>query len=183
MNRIFLAYFFSSFLLNSLSAQDSTRTGLLYGNNHSYYLTAPVGWIIDNQSGREDGMNAVFYPKGSSWADGETVMYTTFVNFDSIKKETIRDIISGDSARFHQASPQSRVKKQTPVEIGKNKKAVIYSFSMEGNYETVAYLEEKKGIVVIVLSSKNKNGPVNNNKAFESLLKSYRFLTDKVNIK
>jgi hypothetical protein len=170
------------FSLNSLHAQDSTRTGLLYGHNHSYYLTAPVGWVIDNLNGKEEGFNAVFYPKGSSWAGAETVMYTTYVSFDSTKKETVNDVIKSDSAAFRQNSPQLRVKKQNPIDIGKNKKAIVFSFSMEGNYETVAYLEEKKGVVVIVISSKNKNGCINNNASFESLVKSYRFLTDKVNI-
>lgn len=179
----FACVFFFLFSFHNLLAQDSTRTGLLYGHDHSYYLTAPVGWIIDNQNGREEGMNAVFYPKGSSWSDAETVMYTTYVSFDSAKKETIGDIIASDSARFRQASSQSRVKKQIPVDIGKGKKAIVYNFSMDGNYETVAYMQEKKGVIVMVISSKNKNGCINNYKSFESLLKSYRFLTDKVNIK
>jgi hypothetical protein len=138
--------------------------------------------VIDKASGREDGMTAVFYPTGSSWATGETVMYATYVNFDSTKKETVKDIIAIDSIQFQKASPQLRVKKQTPIKIGKDRKAIVYSYSAEGNYEMVAYLAEKKGVILIVLSSKNKNGPVNYNQAFESLVKSYRFLTDKVSI-
>jgi hypothetical protein len=184
MKKIFFIIFFIPLLFSfHLQAQDSTRTGLLYGQNHSYYLTAPLGWIIDNTSGREEGFTAVFYPEGSSWADAETVMYATYVNYDSTKKETVKDIITSDSVQFQQAAPQLRVKRLSPIQIGKDKKAIIYSYSSEGNYETVAYLGEKKGVIVIVLSSKNKNGPVNYNRSFESLVKSYRFLTDKVNIK
>lgn len=165
------------------NAQDSIRTGLIYGHDHSYYLTTPPGWVIDNQNGRELGMNAVFYPKGSSWDDAETVMYTTYISFDSSKNETVKDVIAADSIQYKKTSPQLRIKKQTPVKIGKNKKAIVYSFSVEGNYEIAAYLEEKKGVILIVISSKNKNGCINNYKSFESLIKSYRFLTDKVNIK
>ncbi len=43
-----------------------TNTGLIYGHNHSYFLTAPSGWVIDNESGREENLMAVFYPKGES---------------------------------------------------------------------------------------------------------------------
>jgi hypothetical protein len=182
MKKKFLVLFFFLFLLQFARAQDSIRTGLLYGHNHSYYLTAPLGWVIDNQSGREMGFTAVFYPQGSTWADAETVMYTTYVSFDSTKNETLKDIIRADSTQFLKTSPLLKIKKQAPVNIGKDKKAIIYSYSTDGNYETVAYLEEKKGVVMIVLSSEDKNGPINENKAFISLIKSYRFLTDKVNI-
>lgn len=176
--------FFSFCFFANVKAQDSTNTALLYGHNHSYYLTAPIGWIMDNESGREQGMTAVFYPKGSSWADGETVMYTTYINFDSAKNETLNDIISFDSIQFKTASPQLLVRKQKPLQIGKKKRAIIYTYSgdMNGNYETVAYIPEKKGVVMIVISSSNKNGCTNNNKAFEALVRSYKFLTDKVNI-
>lgn len=173
------------FILNQASAQiDTSNTGLLYGYNHSYYLTAPVGWIMDNESGREQGLTAVFYPKGATWADGETVMYTTFTSFDSTKNETIKTVISYDSAQFKSNSPGLAIGKEKPILISKNKEALIYTYSgdVNGNYEVVAYIPEKKGVTMIVISSRNKNGCINHYKQFESLVRSYKFLTDKVNI-
>jgi hypothetical protein len=166
-------------------AQDSTRTGLLYGHNNAYYLTAPLGWVMDNENGKEEGLTAVFYPQGSTWTEAETVMYTTFTNFDSTKNETVKDVIKSDSVNFKLHAPQLKIRKLDPVKIGKHKQALIYSYSgeAEGYYEEVAYIAEKKGTVMIILSSKNKNGCVNNHKSFESLIRSYRFLTDQVNIK
>jgi hypothetical protein len=182
MKKFIVIFFFAVFA--KANAQDTTNTALLYGHNHSYYLSAPIGWIMDNASGREQGMTSVFYPKGSSWANGETVMYTTYINFDSTKNETIRDIITFDSAQFKTTSPQLKVSKLKPIVINKTKKAIVYSYSgdINGNYETVAYIPEKKGVVMIVISSSNKNGCTNNYKAFEALVRSYKFLTDKVNI-
>jgi hypothetical protein len=172
------------FILNA-NAQDSTQSGLLYGHNNAYYLTAPIGWIMDNESGREEGLTAVFYPKDSSWANAETVMYTTFINFDTTKNETVLDIIRFDSVNFKQNSPQLLTKKQKPISMGKNKKALVYSYSgdVNGNYEMVAYIPESKGVVLIIISSRNKNGCINHHKSFEALVRSYKFLTDKVNIK
>lgn len=185
MKRSLFVFFIFLTSALQLRAQDSTHTGLLYGYNNAYYLTAPVGWIIDNESGKEQGLTAVFYPKGSTWAEGETVMYTTFTNFDSTKNETVLDVIKGDSMEFKAHSPQLSVKKQKAIPIGKKQKAIVYSYSDEanGNYENVAYIPEKKGIVMIIISSRNKNGCINHYKDFESLVRSYRFLTDKVNIK
>ncbi|MDF2438482.1 MAG: hypothetical protein K0Q95_2858 [Bacteroidota bacterium] len=179
-----LISFFLLFLLE-ISAQDSTRTGLLYGFNNAYYLSAPIGWVMDNESGKEEGLTAVFYPKGSSWAEGETVMYSTFINFDSTKNETVADIIKGDSVKFKEHSPGLVISRQKPITIGKKKKVPVmgYSGEKESYYENVAYIPEKKGVVLIIISSHNKNGCINHHKDFEALIKSYRFLTDKVNIK
>lgn len=187
MKRSFLLLFFPLIYTFQVHAQsqDSTRTKLLYGYNNAYYLTSPAEWAIDNESGKEQGLTAVFYPKGSTWAEGETVMYTTFTNFDSTKKETVLDVIKGDSLEFKAHSPQLSIKKQKDIAIGKNKKAIVYAYSDEpnGNYENVAYIPEKKGVVMIIISSRNKNGCINHYRDFESLVRSYRFLTDNVNIK
>ncbi|HEX8517847.1 MAG TPA: hypothetical protein VF868_16735 [Bacteroidia bacterium] len=177
------------FLLTVLSfvnsySQDSTRTGLLYGFNNAYYLTAPVGWVMDNENGKEQGLTAVFYPEGSAWDTGETVMYTTFGSFDSTKNETLNEFIAHDSTLFRSRSPQASVRAQAPIVIGKNKAAKVYAYSdpENKNYDLIAYIEEKKGVVMIVVTSLNNNGCINNYGSFQSLVKSYRFLTDKVNI-
>jgi hypothetical protein len=185
MKRLFSFLSFLLILSASTNAQDSTQTGLLYGHNNAYYLTAPGGWIMDTESGKEDGLTAVFYPKGSTWADAETVMYTTFTNFDTTKNETISDIIRHDSINFKANSPQLSIKKQKAIPISKTKKALLYSFTGDanGNSEEVAYIPEKKGVVMIIISSRNKNGCINHHKSYESLVRSYKFLTDQVNIK
>jgi hypothetical protein len=172
------------FLVNSLQAQDSTRTQLFYGPNNAYYLTAPTGWVMDNEVGKEQGMTAVFYPEGSNWVDGETVMYTTFANYDSTKNETLKEFILNDSIRFKQNSFKPTISRQKSIVIGKEKKAIVYTFSDHDNkhYEMIAYMGESKGVVMVVMTSTNKNGCINNYKSFQSLVKSYRFLTDKVNI-
>jgi hypothetical protein len=183
MKRFFLLFSFCILIISAGTAQDSTRTGLLYGYNNAYYLTAPIGWVMDNENGKEEGLTAVFYPKGSTWAEGETVMYTTFTNFDTTKKETVLDVIRGDSIDYKAHSPELQVRKQKAIPVGKNKKAFVYSYSATGNFEEVAYIPEKKGVVMIIISSRNKNGCINNHNNFEALVKSYKFLTDQVNIK
>lgn len=163
---------------------DTTRSGLLYGYNHAFYLTAPVGWIMDTESGKDMGITAVFYPQGSSWADGETVMYTTFTSFDTTKNETLKDVLRYDSVQYKTSSPNIRITQQKSVPVGKGRMASVWSYSgdVNGNYELVAYIPEHKGVTMIIISSRSKNGCTNNYRNFESLVKSYRFLTDQVNI-
>src|ERR1017187_9021755 len=69
------------------------NSGLIYGKNHAYWLTAPKGWILDNKSGVSQGLFAVFYPQGSSWAKSSVVMYTNTSSKEEKGQETLRQMI------------------------------------------------------------------------------------------
>src|SRR6476661_2269703 len=56
-------------------AQENFRGGIVYGPKAAFNIAAPEGWVLDNESGVEQGLPCVLYPKGESWADARTVMY------------------------------------------------------------------------------------------------------------
>jgi len=176
---------FTLLLFIQVNAQvtDSSRTGLLFGKSHAYFLTAPKGWIFDDETAREEGIKAVFYPTGENWADAETAMYTNWAAYDTTKNEKFLDIITADINNFKTNSKGIIIKKEKVILLDKKKKAVVYSFINEKEqfFEQVAYIEEKKGAVLIILTSKTKAGLTKNNAFFVELIKSYNFLTDKVN--
>jgi len=160
--------------------QDS---GIIYGHNHAYTLTSPKGWVLDNSSGVSQGLHAVFYPVGSSWAGAVTVMYTSIAYRDSSKNEKIEGVMKHDIDKFKQNFPNLRVEEKESIEVdnGKKKARIVY-FSADrfGNYEAVAYIPENKVVVIIVMISGNKEKFESNLKAFEDLVKSYMFITDEV---
>lgn len=162
---------------------DSSNVSLLFGRNHAYYLTAPAGWIIDREAGKEEGLNAVVYPKKETWASAETAMYTHWVTYDTTKNEKFNDVINFDIMEFEKNSKNIKIKKEKAVKIDKTKTAIIYTFTDETEkfYERVAYIQEKKGAVLIVLTSRTLTGIEDNNATFIKLILSYSFLTDKVN--
>src|SRR5260370_14042382 len=49
--------------------------GIVYGPKAAFNISAPEGWVLDNQAGAEQGLPCVLYPKGSSWANAKTIMY------------------------------------------------------------------------------------------------------------
>ncbi len=55
--------------------QENYREGIVHGPKAGFNITAPEGWVLDNESGKSQGMPCVLYPKGSSWSDAKTVMY------------------------------------------------------------------------------------------------------------
>jgi hypothetical protein len=158
-------------------------TGIIYGQNHAYALTAPEGWVLDNSSGVSEGLHAVFYPAASSWAGAATVMYTNVALCDLSKKEKIEDIMKYDIEKFRQDSPNLRVEKKEGIGVcnGRRKARVVYfSCDRYGHHEAVAYIPENKVVVMIVMRSRNKKEFDSSLKAFEELVKSYNFITDKV---
>jgi hypothetical protein len=186
IKKITIFFFLVISSIAGIAQKDSlkTNTGLIYGHNHSYFLTAPSGWVIDNESGREQDLMAVFYPKGETWADAETVMYTTFTSYDTTKNEQLREVIQYDSTAFIARAPKMKIKAKGKIQIAKNKNAIVYEYSdaENKNFERVAYIAEKKGVAMIIITSRTKNGLEKNTKKFQSLIKTYRFLTDQVKL-
>src|SRR5438874_11291229 len=57
------------------SGQEKYRGGIVYGPKAAFNISAPEGWVLDNEAGAEQGLPCVLYPKGSSWSDAKTVIY------------------------------------------------------------------------------------------------------------
>src|SRR5260370_10752719 len=102
-------YFLFSLLLfwSAASAQD--ESGIIYGKGYSFALTTPKGWVLDTTSGRQQGLQAVFYPKGSSWKTGAAVMYANVYQKTDPTKESLQTIIANDLADFRKKSPNLKV--------------------------------------------------------------------------
>jgi hypothetical protein len=70
-----LALLTLSALSSSVPGQETFRGGILYGPKAAFSISAPEGWVLDFESGKEQSQPCVLYPKGSSWSDAKTVMY------------------------------------------------------------------------------------------------------------
>src|SRR5437588_11838875 len=60
---------------DSVTAQEKYPGGIVYGPNAAFNIAAPEGWVLDNESGAQQGLPCVLYPKGQPWADAKTIMY------------------------------------------------------------------------------------------------------------
>ena len=59
----------------TLLGEETSPGGIVYGPKAGFNITAPEGWVLDNEAGKGQDLPCVLYPKGSSWADAKTVMY------------------------------------------------------------------------------------------------------------
>ncbi|MCO6510895.1 MAG: TonB family protein [Aridibacter famidurans] len=173
----------SSVLAQDEDSTDDQRSGILYGKNHAYSVTAPTGWVLDNKAGVNQGVHAVFYPVGSSFARATAVMYTNVWMKDA-EHPDLNSIIEADIRKFRERSENLKVSDAAAIAIDGGKKALVKHFwgDVHGNFEAIAYIDEPKLAVLFVLSSQTKKDFDTSLSAFEELVKSYSFLTEDVEI-
>ncbi len=168
-------------------AQDDRESGIIYGKNYSFTLTAPRGWVLDDSSGRGQGVQAVFYPKDSSWKNGAAVMYASVYQKIDPNKESVQTVIANDIAEYKKNSAELKVVDAEPVLTrtdarSKDKKATVKYFTGDrnANAEAVAYVDEGKVVVMLVLSARSQKDFDSSLPAFKDLVGSYFFLGEAV---
>lgn len=174
-------------MLGSLSAygQDPTNSNrvdgsILIGHDYSFILKEPAGWLLDGKSGKAQGVDAVIYREGESWKTGVAVMYARVIPKDSKERETIEKVIENDVNEFKNANGMSRVSDGTPLTTRDKKNVRVKDFydAENKNFETVAYIDERKVVVIIVLTARQKEDFDKALAAFKSLVGSYFFVKE-----
>src|SRR5438093_13496226 len=59
----------------SMLGQEKIPAGVVHGPKAGVKISAPEGWVVDNEAGVNQDLPCVLYPNGSACADAETVMY------------------------------------------------------------------------------------------------------------
>lgn len=157
--------------------------GIVYGSNHAFSFKAPKGWMLDNESGVNQGVHAVFYEKGGSWDKSKVVAYARAADRGAVK--TAADQVAKTIADFRKnGNVKYDGKKVKSVKTESGKEGEIYHFSGDkwGNFEAVAYFVEDKTINFVVLNSRDEKLFKDALPAFEELAKSYLFVGDKLDI-
>jgi hypothetical protein len=154
------------------------QTGIVYGDSHAFFVTAPPGWVLDNRSGLADRVHAAFYPQGSSWTDSPAVMYANGVARSS--GETLDSFIADDVKTFRDRSPQIQIKEEHPIKTKDGRIALVRYFSggQSGNHEAVAYIAEKRAFIVLALSARTQDAYQRSLQSFEKLVRNYTFISD-----
>lgn len=163
-------------------AQDNFKAGIIYGDNHAFGLTAPDNWLLDNQSGVNQGLHAVFYEEGFTWANAITVMYANAASLEDSTHSTLNALIEYDLNNFKSQYSDLIIKDQNPIKINEKTTAIVKHLSGDsyGNFEAIAYIDAGNTGIMIIMSSRTKEGFNKSLNAFEELVKSYIFIADKV---
>lgn len=152
---------------------------VLRGKDYAFQLKAPRDWVLDNESGRDQGLNVVFYPKNSSWASSSAICYARVRTLDDTVK-TIEDQVKDTLKVFREGgSIGVQAKYVKTLTTRDASKAKIYYFSEDrfGNYEATAYYQAKDSIHFVTLSCPSRQSFEYSLAAFDALVTSYEDLT------
>jgi hypothetical protein len=129
--------------------------GIVYGDELGVGVGAPAGWIFDAESGVSQGLHAVMYPQGSSWARATSVMYINVVKVGP--KEALSDFIAGDVETFKGRFQDLRVEVGESIKLLGGPEAEVrhYSGDAWGNREAVAYAMQGGSVAIFVLSCRS----------------------------
>jgi hypothetical protein len=155
------------------------NAGILYGPGYAFVLAAPEGWVLDDVSGRKEGLPAVIYKRGDSWSRATTVMYASPVR--KSKGETVASIIAADVRRFREGNPGIVVEDGPPAAVtgGRMLPVKVFRGTKAGDSEVVVYADQSSCVVMIVLSG-TADGVRDARASFAALLQTYVFVTSEV---
>ena len=158
--------------------QENNRGGIVYGPKAAFNISAPEGWVLDNQSGADQGLPCVLYPKGSSWSDARTIMYakiasTQYEDVDKFVAKAIKEM------KGRHGLPKEK------IESGKTRDGRSYfinEYPATKNYsqwERVAYIQLPHAVAYIVLSSRDEPSYRKDAPALTEVLKTFGYLEPK----
>ena len=162
----------------SISAQEKYRGGIVYGPKAAFNINAPEGWVLDNESGAQQGLSCVLYPKGESWADARTVMYakiagTEYEDVNAFVATAIKEM------KAKHGTPKEKIasgKTHDGHDYFINEYAATKTYSQ---WERVAYVQLPHAVGYIVLSSRDKASYRKDSGALEEVLKTFIYLEPK----
>ena len=155
----------------TISAQEKYPGGIVYGPKAAFNISAPEGWVLDNESGKEQGHPCVLYPKGESWADAKTVMYAEIADTQFEDANAFVAVAIKEMERTH-GKPKEK------IASGKTKDGHDYFINefpatkAYSQWERVAYVQLPHAVAFIVLSSRDHASYQKDSRALEEMLKS-----------
>jgi hypothetical protein len=132
--------------------------GIVHGKHHAFMISAPAGWLFDNQSGANDGLHAVAYRVGETYADSEAVLYARGQDYEPVDMPTIDAYIETDLAGMRGGSPGVETFALPPIRLADGSDARVLGFRGDrwGNVEAVAYIALERSMVVLALSARSQ---------------------------
>ena len=158
---------------------DDANSGMVYGKGHAFFVTAPNGWVLDNVNGVPYGLFATFYPKNKTFNLDELIIYVNVVHRQEIGEISVEEFIQNDNSSIQNKYPSIIIKKGNNIEISNNNSAIIVNYFNDINnyYESVAFIDEERVIVLIVLSCRSIQEHTDSYNSFIEVVKSYFFIT------
>lgn len=161
---------------------ESGGSPLLYSEGGGFLIDSPQGWTIDHEVGKRLGTCCVFYPKGATWDNADTVMYPSIVT-KGPGQQTLAEFMKSDLAQFREHdNPAMKYEDASEIPLKNKRIAKIRMFHNvnHGASEAVAYIDEEKIIAIVVVSSKTSKGLADAMPLLRDCLETYMYMDVRV---
>ncbi len=166
------------FLPAGVPAQDKYPGGIVHGPKAGFNISAPEGWVVDNESGKGQDMPCVLYPKGESWSNAKTVMYAKVA---SPQWEGVNAFVAWaiQGMKAQHGTPKEK------IASGKTKDGHDYFITeypatkTYSQWERVGYVQLPQGVAYIVLTSRDKASYQKDSGQLEKVLKTLVYVEPK----
>jgi hypothetical protein len=165
-------------LCTGVPAAEKYRGGIVYGPKAAFNISAPEGWVLDNESGAGQGLPCVLYPKGSSWSDAKTVMYAKIAG---TQFEDVNEFVAFAIKEMEKTHGKPKEK----IASGKTHDGHDYFINeypaskTYSQWERVAYVQLPHAVAYIVLSSRDEKSYRKDAPALQEALKTFIYLEPK----
>lgn len=174
-------------ILTFTSSQAQTNGQVIAsGKGYSYILDVPAGWESAWTKAEEQHLKVILVPNGGDWENSKTVMYSNVVYPNTMKGETIFDIIDFDISMYKMADPDMDLEDGDRIMVNRGQGVAMVIKIMSpatGNYQAIAYINEGDKIPFVVLSSLDKESFDRDYPMFEQLVSSYKFYANEATAK
>jgi tetratricopeptide (TPR) repeat protein len=166
------------FLPAGVPGQEKYPAGIVHGPKAGFNISAPEGWVVDNESGKNQDLPCVLYPKGSSWSEAKTVMYANIAGpeFEGVNA-FVEWAIEGMKAKY--GIPKEK------IASGKTKDGHDYFINeypatkTYSQWERVGYIQLPQGVAFIVLQSRDQASYRKDSGVLEKVLKTLVYVEPK----
>src|SRR5881296_4688400 len=162
----------------SMLGQEKIPAGVVHGPKAGFKISAPEGWVVDNEAGVNQDLPCVLYPKGSSWADAKTVMYAKVA---SPQWEGVEAFVAWaiQGMKERHGTPKEK------IASGKTKDGHDYFINeypatkTYPQWERVGYVQLPQGVAYIVLTSRDKASYQKDSGQLDKVLKTLVYVEPK----
>jgi hypothetical protein len=175
MKTTFLFGFALLVVCGGVFAQSTYPGGIVYGPKAAFKIDAPPGWVLDNSAGVEQGLPCVLYPKRSTWADANTIMYAKIAGTDYEDVGKFVAMAISQMEKVH-GKPKEKV---DSGKTGDGQPYFINEYPATKSYsqwERVAYIQLPKAVAYIVFSARDEATYRKDFSALNEVLKSFAYM-------
>lgn len=155
-------------------AAKKDNSALIYGPGMSFRIMPPRGWSQDSTPHLMHGEHTVFFPVSQKWQTAPLVIYIGVKAYDG----KLSEFIESDLLSYKKTKKDIVIKNGHSIKVDEGGRAEVREVLGDeyGNYAAIAYIQEKTGVVMVIMISKNETRYESNYERFETVVRSYRLM-------